>query len=265
MRSLACPHPEPGDAWSAVGAVLLYACTLTLQFLCAWVRSLVALPLVWLALLGLSRTSGTFSIALAIGFAPLGLSILTIAFPYGGWLWQASCGGRAPSARERAADDQALLGVLDGNPAVRRPRAWFVTDSNDLQAAVYADTLMVTRGLITSRWLPAVLAHELGHVNSSDGALTAAVHCLTTPPRGELALPWRAASFFATGEATNWLLRLPWARYWRQREFAADAYAAHLGQGQALANFLQTNALEHDLPVPGMALQPVAPVDRAPH
>jgi len=250
VGSLASPHQKTDDPWSPVAAALLYACTLTLQLLCAWIRSLVALPLVWLTLLGLGWTSATFPITLAIGFAPLGVSLLTLVHPCGGWLWQAGCGGRSPSAREHATYEKVLLDLLDGNAGVRRPRAWFVTDRNELQAAVFADTLMVTRGLLNSRWLPAVLAHELGHINSSDGALTAAVHRLTTPPRREFALPWRAITFFATGEAAAWLLRLPWAHYWREREFTADAYAAELGQARALADFLQTNALEHDLPVP---------------
>ncbi len=250
VGSIASPHQGADAEWSPVAAALLYACTLTLQLLCAWIRSLVALPLVWLTLLGLGWTSATFSITLAIGFAPLGISLLTLVFPYGGWFWQASCGGRTPSARERATYEKALHGLLEGNASVRGPRAWFVTDRNDLQAAVFADTMMVTRGLLNSHWLAAVLAHELGHINSSDGALTAAVHRLTTPPRREFALPWRAISFFATGEAASWLLRLPWATYWREREFAADSYATTLGQGQALADFLQENALEHDLPVP---------------
>jgi Zn-dependent protease with chaperone function len=250
IRPFASPHLEPDEAWSPVAAALLYACSVTLQLLCAWIRALVALPLVWLALLGLGWTSVTFEMALAIGFAPVGISILTLVFPYGTWLWQASCGGRTPSARERATYEQTLRELLAGNPRVRGPRMWFVTDRDDLRAAVYADSLMVTRGLLSSPWLPAVLAHELGHVNSSDGVLTAALHRLTTPPRRELALPWRAVSFFATGEAASWLLRLPWAHYWREREFAADAFTARLGQGQAFAEFLQTSALEHDLPVP---------------
>lgn len=250
MTYLGSPHPQTDNQRDLLAAAMLYACTLTLHLLCAWIRSLVVLPLVWLTLIALGWTSATFPITLTIGYAPLAISILTLAFPYGGWLWQAACGGRTPSAREQASYEHALHGLLAGNPRVRRPRRWFVTDENDLQAAVYADTLMITRGLLASPCLVPVLAHELGHINTSDAALAAALHRLTTPPRRQLALPWRMISFFATGEATSWLLRLPWAHYWRQREFAADAYAASLGQGQVLADFLQANALEHDLPVP---------------
>jgi hypothetical protein len=38
--------------------------------------------------------------------------------------------------------------------------------------------------------------------------------------------------------------------YWRAREHHADLYAANLGQAQSLAMFLETNALEGDIPVP---------------
>jgi hypothetical protein len=73
---------------------------------------------------------------------------------------------------------------------------------------------------------------------------------MTTPPRRKLGVPWRAISFLATGEAAAWLMRVPWAHYWRLREFAADAYAAGLGQGSNLAAFLTCGGLERDLPVP---------------
>jgi Zn-dependent protease with chaperone function len=244
------PHPQTAGRRDLATAALLYACTLSVHLLCAWIRSLVVLPLVWLTLIALDWTSATFPIAVAIGYAPLAISILTLLHPYGGWLWQAACGGRAPSAREQATYEQALHGLLSRSLETRRPHRWFITDENVLQAAVYGDTLMITCGLLASPSLPAVLAHELGHINTSDGALTAALHRLTTPPRRELRLPWRAISFFATGEIASSMLRLPWSHYWRQREFVADAYAAKLGQRQALADFLQANVLDHDLPVP---------------
>jgi Zn-dependent protease with chaperone function len=62
--------------------------------------------------------------------------------------------------------------------------------------------------------------------------------------------PLAGVSFVVTGALAVWLTRTPWAAYWRSREFAADQYAARLGQAQALASFLDTNALANDLPVP---------------
>ena len=60
----------------------------------------------------------------------------------------------------------------------------------------------------------------------------------------------RTFGLIVSGGLGAWLMRTPWAAYWRTREFAADQYAASLGQGEALARFLDTNALEHDLPIP---------------
>jgi len=140
--------------------------------------------------------------------------------------------------------------LTQADPELRPPQRWFVLDEQYLNAAAYASTLMVTRGLLESGYLEPVLAHELGHLNSSDSRLTAALHRMTTPPRRRMGLPLAAASFVGSGALGVWLTRTPWAAYWRSREFAADRYAAKLGQGQALARFLDTNALANDLPVP---------------
>jgi Zn-dependent protease with chaperone function len=45
-----------------------------------------------------------------------------------------------------------------------------------------------------------------------------------------------------------------WGAYWREREYAADAYAASLGQADELADFLQVYALPYDHPIPFIAL-----------
>jgi hypothetical protein len=50
------------------------------------------------------------------------------------------------------------------------------------------------------------------------------------------------------------LLSWPPRRRGESREFAADDYAARLGQGVGLARFLSSHALENDLPVPFMWL-----------
>ena len=115
---------------------------------------------------------------------------------------------------------------------------------------MYADTLLVTRGLLESGYLEAVLAHELGHLNTSDGRLTAALYRMTTPPRKEVRRGLRTIALLATGGAVVWLTRAPWGVYWRAREHQADEYAARLGQARSLARFLETNALDYDLPVP---------------
>ena len=40
-----------------------------------------------------------------------------------------------------------------------------------------------------------------------------------------------------------------WASWWRLREYAADDYAARLGQAEELARFLDENVLLYDVPI----------------
>jgi Zn-dependent protease with chaperone function len=166
------------------------------------------------------------------------------------------------------------------------PRKWFVIDAPLPDAAVCGETLMLSRGLVESDHLHAVIAHELGHLASPDGRITAAPRRLVvakplkfaseTPdeepkeyrqpdpdpeplplPGGELisGIP-RIARFllrllsFAQGGTGLRLTQTVWGHYWRRREYAADAYAALLGQAEDLADFLETHALIHDHPIP---------------
>lgn len=115
-------------------------------------------------------------------------------------------------------------------------------------------TLLVNRRLLDSGYLQAVLAHELGHLNSSDGRLTAALHRITTPPRGEVRRGLKTICFLATGAAGMWPLRAAWGAYWRSREHHADQYAANLGQADALGEFLDERRALIDLPIPFMWL-----------
>lgn len=237
------------------GWVGLYAVTFAIQLLCAAVRGVIAYPVLWAMFKILGQPTGmVHTLAWIVGYGPLILSGATLILPLGGWLWQQQSGGRAPSERERLIYDDALERLAQANPGLRAPQRWFVIDEPVLNAAVYANTLMLTRGLIESGYLEPTLAHELGHLNSSDGRLTAALHRLTVPPRNRLRFPLKTLGLIFSGGAGVWVMRVPWAAYWRAREYQADAYAATLGQGQALASFLDTNALENDLPVPFMWL-----------
>jgi Zn-dependent protease with chaperone function len=237
---------ELAPAW-----LLLYAVSVVAQAFLAPLRAAVAYGLLWLTFTILSwSTASVHVLAWIAGYGPLILSLATLALPLGGWLWQQQSGGRTPSERERLIYEDALSVLSQADPKLRPPRRWFVLDTPTINAAAYFDTLMLTRGLIESGYLEAVLAHELGHLNSSDARLTAALHRLTTPPRSRLPFPLRTLGFLVSGAVGAWLMRLPWASYWRSREFEADRYAAGLGQGEALARFLELHALEHDLPIP---------------
>ncbi len=230
---------------------LLYAVTFALQLICGAIRGLIAYPLLWLLFTVFGQTtSPAHTLAWIIGYGPLILSAVTLILPLGGWLWEQQIGGRSPSERERLIYEDALAILAQADPALRPPRRWFVLDQPHVNAAAYADTLMLTRGLLESGYLEPVLAHELGHLNSSDSRLTAALHRLTTPPRRKLPFPLGTLGFLISGALGVWLTRTPWAAYWRAREFAADHYASKLGQGQDLVRFLDTHALENDLPVP---------------
>lgn len=232
------------------GWVMLYAGTFVLQAFCASARAFVTYPLLWVAftILHLSK-SPLHDLVLLIAYGPLGLSLATLVLPLGGWCWQQRSGARAPSEREQMIYDEAIKELTTHDPTQRPPRRWCVIDEPTTNAAVYADTLMVTRGLLESAYLTPVIAHELGHLNSSDARLTAALTRLSTPPRRQLRNRlMRAIAFIATGAAAVWATRLPWAAYWREREYEADTYAAQLGQAQPLAMFLDTEALDTDLP-----------------
>lgn len=215
------------------------------------------------------------------------LAALVFPFPSGSW-WKHAEGGREPSQREQLAyqDSLELLGAHSRSPLIL-PRAWFVIDTPEPNAAVLGDTLMITRALLETDQLPAVLAHELGHLASTDGRLSAALNRIPMfrrprievaareqrsepPPRFEL-LPvnreertlWEIGAIllmlargllatirFARGGYGLRLTQSLWGSCWRAREYEADSYAARLGQAEELAEFLENFALIHDQPIP---------------
>jgi Zn-dependent protease with chaperone function len=237
---------ELAPAW-----LLLYSLTFGIQVVLAPLRGAVAYGLLWLTFTIFGRSTAWLHVlGWFVAYGPLILSLATLVLPLGGWLWQQQSGGRTPSERERLIYEDALAVLAQADPKLRPPRRWFVLDAPSINAAAYFDTLMVTRGLLESGHLEPVLAHELGHLNSSDARLTAALHRLTTPPRLRFRFPLGTLGLLVSGAPGAWLMRLPWATYWRGREFQADRYAARLGQGEALSRFLERHALEYDLPVP---------------
>lgn len=125
--------------------------------------------------------------------------------------------------------------------------------------------------------MAAVLAHELGHLATSDGKLTAAINRLIinlVPRRrkeGEssrtilvsgdrllLTITLFGAGVWALRHIIRFAqggfgLRITgpfWGSYWREREYLADQHAAALGQAEELADFLEMHALINDHPVP---------------
>jgi Zn-dependent protease with chaperone function len=106
--------------------------------------------------------------------------VLALLTPMGsGWWWRTRAGGRSPSTREVAVYQDAveLLQAYTDKP-VPLPAKWFVLDTPQPDAAVCGNALMLSRGLLEGEDLPAVLAHELGHLATPDGRLTAALNRL---------------------------------------------------------------------------------------
>ncbi len=73
---------------------------------------------------------------------------------------------------------------------------------------------------------------------------------------GVVIFMWAARKIlsFARGGLALRITAPLWGAYWREREYAADAYAASLGQADELADFLEINALIHDHPIPFIGL-----------
>ena len=229
----------------------LYAVTFGLQALTGWLRSLVvALVLLLVQLFTIwwfDLRLPVKMLALAIGFGPLVISLATLIWPLGSWIWQQSLGGRRPSEREQAVLDLAFAQLREADGALRGPVRWIVVDSEETNAAAYANAIAVTTRMLESPALTPTLAHELGHLNSSDARVSAAVNRLIIPPHDPSVPIFPILGSLLSGRMTMSLMSIPWAMYWRRREGFADAYAARLGQGPGLADFLEGGA---DAPTP---------------
>ena len=112
---------------------------------------------------------------------------------------------------------------------------------------------MIHRGLLGGPWLEPILAHELGHLHSSDGRVTAVLRrrIIFRPAyrrAGLLGVPVQ----LALGGVSLRVLRPAWGAWWRHREYAADLYAARLGRRARQVPASRSAA--YDFPVPFMAL-----------
>ncbi len=221
-----------------------------------------------------------------VGTIPTLWAMFALITPIGsGWWWKQRSGGREPSARERLAYHDAIEQLQSkSQQPLPLPRGWFVIDAPLPDAAVCGETLMLSRGLLESEHLPAVIAHELGHLATPDGRITAALNRLVIAKPQHTATELLLAqqeqhnhrdqerpstfddetihTFLQVARFTLWLIlfargglglrltRPVWGHYWRAREYTADTYAARLGQAEELADFLEAHALIHDHPIP---------------
>jgi Zn-dependent protease with chaperone function len=266
----------------SIPTLALYAATVVAELPVVFARMLLTFAVAAVVLLVKGESPQGAESLVELALIPTGWSILALITPLGGgWWWQQNMGGREPSERERTAYHDAIQ-LLQANASqpIRLPSMWFVIDEPQPDAAVCGDTLMLSRGLLENEYLPAVLAHELGHLATSDGKLTAAINRLVINPlprtrerekqqdRGYMIVlsPSRMLLGITLFGAILWVFLLVvrfargglglrfigpvWGTYWREREYTADQHAARLGQAEELSDFLEVHALIHDHPVP---------------
>jgi Zn-dependent protease with chaperone function len=176
-------------------------------------------------------------------------------------------GARHPTTEEADAYRDATSS-LPMEAVKRKPKWLYVLDRHELNAAVVGDVIIINRALLDSEYLAAVIAHELGHVNSMDVRVSCAANRLASLAR--VTEPWRTGTTEAkrSGQKVGFLwsfamlivrgcsgglqarmMAPAWASWWRLREYAADDCAAGLGQAEQLANFLDENVLLYDVPI----------------
>lgn len=267
--------------WRALG---LYAATLALEYVVTCWRMFVILMFSALILVlsrGHENLTGLVILAYTIPIWSMIALSRTVGWIGTGPWWRTRVGGREPSTRERSAYNDAMLMLEQQAPEqLRTPKDWFVLDLPEPEAAVCGQSLMLTSGMLKSPYLPAALAHELGHLAGWDARLTAAINRLIIHPLkeprpdqeryekqsaimmgddpvtqtvvvvGMISSIIRGALRWCRGGLGLWLLKPFWGRHWREMEYQADQYAAMLGQGDELADFLEINSLAFDQPVP---------------
>jgi Zn-dependent protease with chaperone function len=260
---------------------------LVLYLLTLGVDTIVAGPVRWAIAYSAAVVGGT---ALALpdpwllgwlaALGPVAWSLLAIVMPSPGALWRRRLGARRPSSSESEALGEAMVLLRSCDQGLREPAGWHVLDDPQVSGVVRGRAMILSRGLLESDALAPVLAHELAHLDSLDGPLTEALSrlCLL-PPRlrragsrvgmdhepafdgRELSGGWlrRLVCLLirvGCGGAGEWLLGALWAAHWRAREYAADAYAAALGQAEDLARYLGEQEMPFDIAVSHLIASP---------
>jgi hypothetical protein len=176
-------------------------------------------------------------------------------------------GARRPTAEE-ADSYRDAIGSLPLERVKMLPKWLYVLDRHELNAAVVGDVIIINRTVFDGEYLAAVIAHELGHLNSMDVRVSCAANRLaslarlTEPMRTgateerqsgqQLGCLWALVMLIVrgcSGGLQTTMMGPAWASWWRLREYAADDYAARLGQAEELARFLDENVLLYDVPI----------------
>ena len=91
-------------------------------------------------------------------------------------------GARRPTAGEADAYRDAM-GSLPLEGVKGLPKWLYVLDRHELNAAVVGDVIIINRTVFDSEYLAAVIAHELGHLNSMDVRVSCAANRLASLAR----------------------------------------------------------------------------------
>jgi Zn-dependent protease with chaperone function len=232
----------------------LYLVTLGIQgFIWYWAVWLVWSVMGWFGGLPLDPEAAGFVGALGLCC----WSASAFWWPGEGRRWHEHVGAFDLSDREGRQMDFAFGVLGDAATARLKELGVYVVDTDDLFAFVRGIALIVSRGLVWSEFLAAVLAHELGHVSSTDARLMQALDRMvlwgdplvrgrdedTLREYGPLAAfvsgCLRLFLRLAGGSLTLRALSPQWASYWRGRERVADGNAIALSQNILLGRYLK--------------------------
>ncbi len=159
-----------------MAGIILYIITLLLESISVVVRfgivsGLVSLYAGWAA----GIVAGVVA-----GLGPIIYSLLVVSgIPSGHILVRRSLKARPLNETEGGQLEAALVHIRTSG--VPFPQHIFTVDTEGLNAAISGRTMYIYRELFDSRYLPGVVAHELGHFNSMDGRLLLGIRALTIP------------------------------------------------------------------------------------
>lgn len=218
-----------GAAIDQMPGLSLYALTFVVELASVAARFMAARVVLFCAAgagFSAANSIGASYAALALALWPAVGSLAALLALPGTALEHRDSAARRPSARER----QQISAAISGLGAHEAPRRILVVDDPRPAAQSLGLSLYVNRGLLEDPAMAAVLAHELGHLDSLDARLALALRRLR-PRLGQTRIP-----LGGTGIA---LTRPLWRAWLRGRELRADRFAARLGRGAELADFLE--------------------------
>lgn len=211
---------------------------------------------------GIGSSGSNFGFAALFAIYPILLAGLTLLLPFD-LLTPRMLGARKPSRREQEVIDIAVQQLYEPGSL---PRRWYIVDSPGANAYVVGWNIYIEHGLLSTPYLAPVIAHELGHLNSIDGALVLALRRLMLPSSILYALADKDLYgnlidqkglvqnilFFGGWGVRIWPITWMWNGWYRDSEFAADSYAANCGQAAQLIEALEALAQPYDVAVPFM-------------